>query len=128
MIAPSQVVTSTNGQLRLDYGKGVLRIDAPMAQGASGALRDGKDLDFKDVSIRSDLELGHIVAVSLDGQPLASSKKILLQAMSEEQPSGFRTEPAPGGEKRILDIGRDPWLVREIQGTVRFKRADASPV
>src|SRR5262249_11550272 len=71
--------------------------------------------------------LGHIVAVALDGQPLASSRKVLLQVMSEEKPSEFRAEPSSeGGEMRIASIGRDPWLVKKLDGVVKFKRSDAS--
>jgi hypothetical protein len=121
-----QVVVSSTGQLRLDYGKGVLTIDAPAAQGISGALRQAGTADLKELTISSRLELGHIVAVSLDGKPLATSRRILLQAMSEEKPTDFRTEPAPGGDKKITSIGHDPWLVKELDGVVKFKRPDAS--
>ncbi len=36
-----QTVASTTGELRLDYGRGLLTIDAPAAQGASGAGTGG---------------------------------------------------------------------------------------
>lgn len=121
-----QTVTSTNGQLRLDYGIGLLTIDAPEAQGVSGALAKRGTVDLKEMAVSSDLELGHIVAVSLDGRPLATSGRILLQVMSEERNSGFTTEPAGNGVKKITSIGRDPWQVRAISGTVRFKRPDAA--
>ena len=121
-----QVVVSCTGELKLDYGKGVLLINAPAAQGISGALRDRGPAELKDVTISSKLELGHIVAVSLDGKPLATSSRVLLQAMSEEKPTDFQTEPAPGGEKKITSIGHDPWLAKELDGVVKFKRLDAS--
>jgi hypothetical protein len=121
-----RVVVSSTGELRLDYGKGVLTLDAPAAQGVSGALREAGTTVLKDLTISSHLELGHIIAVSLDGEPLAASRRILLQVMSEEKASGFRTEPAPGGQRKISSIGHDPWLVKEIEGTVKFKRPDAS--
>ena len=120
-----QVVTSSTGELKLDYGKGVLTINAPAAQGASGNLREAGTLDLKDIAVASTLELGHIIAVSLDDKPLATSRRMLLQAMSEEKPTDFRTEPAPGGENRIVSIGHDPWLVekprrhREVQAARR---------
>ena len=63
--------------------------------------------------------------MSLDGKPLATSRRILLQAMSEEKPTDFSTEPAPGGEKKITSIGHDPWLAKELDGVVKFKRPDA---
>jgi hypothetical protein len=121
-----QVVASSTGQLRLDYGKGLLTIDAPAAQGVSGDLRKAGKVEMKDLTITSKLELGHIVAVSLDGKPLSTSRRILLQAMSEEKPTDFRTEPAPNGHHKITSIGHDPWLVKEIEGVVTFRRADAS--
>ncbi len=121
-----RIVASSTRQLRLDYGKGVLTIDAPAAQGISGALREAGMADLKDLTISSKLELGHIVAVSLDGKPLAASRRILLQAMSEEKPTDFGSEPAPDGHKKITSIGHDPWLVKELDGVVKFKRPDAS--
>jgi hypothetical protein len=121
-----QVVTSSSGELKLDYGKGVLMINAPAAQGTSGALRVAGTVALKDVTMSSKLELGHLIAVSLDGKPLATSRRILLQAMSEEKPTDFRAEPASAGEKKIASIGHDPWLAKELDGTVQFKRSDAS--
>jgi hypothetical protein len=121
-----RLVTSSTGELRLDYGKGVLTIDAPSAQGISGALRELKTAELKDMSISSNLELGHIVAVSLDGKPLATSRRILLQAMSEEKATDFRAEPMPNGDQRITSIGHDPWLVKELDGVIKLRRADAS--
>jgi hypothetical protein len=71
------------------------------------------------------MELGHIVAVALDGQPLASSTNILLQCMSEEKATGFETEPVSGNVKRIRNIGRNPWMIKALEGTVTFRRGDA---
>lgn len=119
-------VTSATGQLKLDFNRGILTIGAPAAQGISGNLKEAGKTDLKDLSIHSDLELGHIIAVSLDSKPLATSERILLQVMSEEQPSGWQTEQVGEGVKRITNIGRDPWMVKELQGTVKLTRPDAS--
>jgi hypothetical protein len=67
-----------------------------------------------------------VIAVSLDGKPLSSSAKILLQVMSEEQSSGFGATFAGNGLKRIADIGHDPWLVRKLSGEVRLTRPDSA--
>ena len=123
----AQTVRSSTGELKLDYGQGLLTINAAQAQGVSGQLKAGGGAaDLKDLSISSDMELGHIIAVSLDGQPLASSGKILLQVMSEEKETNFQTETTAPNVKRIVNIGTDPWLVKELQGAVTFKRADAA--
>jgi hypothetical protein len=71
------------------------------------------------------MPLGHIVAVSLDGKPLATSQKILLQVMSEEQSTGWSTEPVSDGVKQITSTGGNPWRVKELDGVVKFKRSDA---
>lgn len=121
-----QTVASTTGQLRLDYGKGLLTLNAPSAQAASGNLAAAGAVALKDITIRSPMDLVHIVAVSLDDRPLASSRKILLQVMTEEKPTDFATEPTPEGPRKITNIGRDPWLIREIEGSIRLKRPDAA--
>jgi hypothetical protein len=122
----AQTVSSTTSELELDYGKGLLTLNAPRAQGASGALQAAGPVATRDLTIASDMELGHIVVVSLDDRPLSTSGKMLLQVMSEEKSTEFQTEPAGPGLKRITNIGKDPWLVRELSGRVSFKRSDAA--
>jgi hypothetical protein len=122
----AQTVTSSTGELKLDYGKGTLTINAAQVQGASGLLRSMGPIETRDLKISSAMELGHIVLVSLDDQPLDKSRKMLLQVMSEEKASGFQTEDGANGSKKIIAIGVDPWLVKQFSGTVSFKRADAA--
>jgi len=121
-----RTVTSTTGQIALDYGKGVMMINAPAAQGLSGDLKAARAAELKDVVITSDMELAHVVVVSLDDLPLASSRRMLLQAMSEEKPTRFQTEPAAPAVMRITSLGEDPWLVKQLSGTVKLKRPDAA--
>jgi hypothetical protein len=121
-----KTVTSSTGELRLDYGKGILTVNTARAQGLSGALKLAGATDLKDLKVISGLELGHIIAVALDDQPLATSGRILLQAMSEDQETGHQTEPVSATVKHIVNIGTDPWQVRQLNGTVRFKRNDAA--
>ncbi|MHB1307486.1 MAG: hypothetical protein ACYC23_10435 [Limisphaerales bacterium] len=120
-----QRVTASNGQLQLDYRHGTLAINAPGAQGLSGRLHIATNSVLTDVVITSPMDLGHVILVTLDGQPLRTSKRMLLQAMSEEQATGFATEPAEEGVRRIKSIGTDPWRVKKIAGKVTWKRADA---
>ena len=121
----TQRVRSSHGQLTLDYGRGLLAVGAPKAQAAAGALSAVPKIALADMEVQSGLELGAVIAVALDDQPLATSSRILLQVMSEEKSTGFATT-AEGDVKRIESIGQNPWLVKEIEGTVRFKRPDAA--
>jgi hypothetical protein len=120
-----KTVTSSTGELKLDYASGILVVNATRAQGLSGALKLAGTRELKDLTIASDMDLGHILAVPLDDLPLASSKRILLQVMSEEQETGHKTEAVSATVKRITNIGVDPWQVKTVSGIVRFKRADA---
>lgn len=122
----AQTVTSSGGELKLDYKQGLLLLRAPQAQGASGALGAMKSIELPALTIQCDSDLTHIVAVSLDDEPLATSNRILLQVASQEQTSGFATEVAGPGTKRITNIGSDPWLVKRLHGKVSLRRADAS--
>jgi hypothetical protein len=123
-------VTSSNGQLELDYEHGSLLLKSPRVQGASGNLKSLGKVDLQDIQLRSELELGHIVVVSMDGLPLRSSERMLIQVMSEERPHQFQVEPVSDPQKshqqRIVSIGGDPWMVRQFDGEVRFKRSDAN--
>ncbi len=120
-----QRVRSSTGQIILDYGRGLMAVNAPQAQAAIGALGKVPKVTLADLQVESDLELGVVTAVTLDDQPLATSSRILLQVMSEEKNNAFQTVQE-GDVKRIVSIGRNPWLVKEITGTVRFQRADAA--
>ena len=122
----TKTIRSSTGELRLDYGDGLLVIDSDRAQGVSGNLLAAGRTETKDLVWESTLDVGHLVVVALDNKPLGVSGKMLLQVMSEERTSGFRTEPVSGLVKRIVDIGRDPWQVKEISGTIVFKRGDAA--
>ena len=120
-----QTVTSSTGELKLDYGRGVLTLDAPAAQGVSGNLEAAGEVVLGDVRIQCPLDLAQLVLVALDDQPLRTSKRILLQAMSEEKSSGFKTVPQ-GARQLIESVGQDPWRVRKLSGTVRLTRPDAA--
>jgi len=119
-------IRSATGELLLDYGQGTLTINAPAVQGISGNLRALGETRLTDISIASDLELGHIVLVSLDDQPIKTSSRLLLQVMSEEQPSGWKSEPAENNKLRIASLGRDPWTIKPLTGTIRLHRPDAA--
>ena len=102
-----------------------MTINAPSAQGASGNLAAAGEIKLADVTISIPRDVAHAIVVSLDGQPIASSKKMLLQVMTEEKGTGFRSEPIEGRRNRILSIGESPWLVKKLEGQVKFHRPDA---
>ncbi|MCX7419288.1 MAG: hypothetical protein NT013_07095 [Planctomycetia bacterium] len=120
-----KLVTSQTGELKLDWGKGILTINAPAAQGASGDLKSAGEITLADVTLSIPRDVAHVIVVSLDGRPLAQSKRMLLQVMTEERPTGFRSESLGERRHRITSIGENPWQVRKLDGVVRLRRSDA---
>lgn len=116
-------VRSVTGELLWDYSKGLVTVNAPKAQGACGFLRGAGVLRLNDVTLRADMEYGSVLLVALDGQPLCTSRKMLLQVMSEDTNHGWS---APGsGKREIKSLGTAPINVRRLGGTVTFTRPDA---
>lgn len=122
----AKTVTSSNKQVKLDWGRGVLTINAPQVQGASGNLAAAGEVQLGDVSISVPRDVAHVVVVSLDGEPLSKSKRMLLQVMTEEKTTGFRSEQVEGRRQKIVSIGESPWLVRRLEGKIQLRRPDAS--
>jgi hypothetical protein len=113
-----KIVTSCTGEIIWDYGNGLLTVNAPTSQAAVGFLAKAGPIKLNDVTIQSANEYGTIHLISLDGQPLATSKKILVQAFTEEKMEGFS---ATNGF--IKDIGHPPILVRNIDAQITLPNA-----
>lgn len=109
----AKTVTSTTGELKWQWGTGLLTVNAPGSQGVSGFLAKAGTVKLDQVEISSSLDYGTVWVVALDGQPLATSKKILVQAFSEERMYGFAAENG-----RITDVGQAPINVKDLAGTV----------
>ncbi len=119
-------MTSCTKQLKLDYGKGILTSSTRPPPRESAAICRPPARPRRRIFPSRAISISAISSWSaLDGKPLATSGKMLLQVMSEDMPSHFRAEPAGTGLQRIVEIGRDPWLVKNLSGIVKFKRADA---
>jgi hypothetical protein len=132
----AKTVRSATGEVRLDYGRGLLTLDSARAQGAAGFLAAAGAIELGVLRIASGNEYGAVVLVSLDGQPLDRSRRMLLQAMTEERNFGWETKPVrvplgkgggtPEDALEITDLGGPPIVVRDIAGDVRLRRSDAA--
>jgi hypothetical protein len=128
-------VSSATGQLTLRWDVGLLSIDAPCAQGAVGFLSAAGETRTHDARFALDNEYGSVVIVSLDGEPLSRSSRMLLQVMTEQRNHGWATEEIrhrfgnDGPEipaRRITSVGGTPIEVREVHGTVSLLREDSA--
>jgi hypothetical protein len=115
-----KVVRSITGEVVLDHGSGLCTVDTPRAQGACGFLAKAKAIRLSDIAIRSHNGYAAVAVVSMDGEPIASSRKILVQVGTSARPDGWKTRTAefPGEDGKtvlkgfqIVSIGTAPWRV-----------------
>ncbi len=114
--AGAKKLKNATGEMSWDWGRGVVAVNTPKSQGATGFLSKAGAVALGDVVIEAKNEFATIVVTALDDKPLAQSSRILIQAMTEERPYGWKTE---GG--KIIDLGGFPFNVRNIDATVTFK-------
>lgn len=119
-----RTVRSLTGELRWDWGKGVFTLASPRIQGAAGFLADAGPIALPDLEIRCTNHYVAIFAVSLDGEPLKTSRKMLVQVVTGERPSSWRSSPS-GQDDRIrideLKKSGDTWRVRRPEGVLKLK-------
>ncbi|MEM9881902.1 MAG: hypothetical protein AAF800_03155 [Planctomycetota bacterium] len=120
-------LTSLGGGFRWDFRRGVAVIDTPRTQAAAGFLRDAGPVRLGDVTFVCDNEHAHVAVTSLDGEPIASSRRLLIQAVSEAKLHGEADVPNPSDERhprRLTAVGSPPWQIRPIAAAVTLHRAD----
>jgi hypothetical protein len=121
----NKTVSSATGELTWNYGTGGATLRAPQAQAVTGFLSKLGAIDLGAITAQSPLEYGAITLVALDDKPLESSGRMLLQVVSEENNYGWENSAATG-LREIKSLGAMPLVVKNIEGTVSFKRADAA--
>lgn len=110
-------VTSATDELVWDYGRGVATLNTPRARAAAGFLKSVGSLRLGDITIRCRNPYGTVAVVSLDGQPLQASRRVLIQAMTVDLPYGFRVK-GKGLDGEIAQLGGYPLGVERIDAQV----------
>lgn len=127
-------IRSTTGELSFDAVQGWARIDAPRVQAVAAHFGGAPVHALADVSFRSGNAYGAAWAVSLDGQPLKTSSRILLQYTTQSRPSGWLDQAASwqpkGGAKvdgrEIVHLGGPPWRVERARLEVEVRNPQLS--
>lgn len=114
-------ITSSTRQLQLDYGRGILNINAPAAQGFLGFFNQTPPQRSNDLVFSTKMEYGSLLAVALDKRPLSQSRKILVQVVTEEKSSGWSTTQTEDQAKRIDSLGQPPIIYKDIQGSLSIR-------
>jgi hypothetical protein len=122
-------IDSSTGEETLYYGKGILKIDSPQAQGLVGALSSGNVNQVWGTSGMW-IHAGErnpwtaILAISLDHRPLGQSRKIMVFAVARAENSG---QVYNATRTALKDAGHPPVLMQGVEGEISIvvdKKAD----
>ena len=123
-----KLVRSITGQVELDYGTGLCKVDAPKAQGVTGFLKKaGGTFKLGDVTVRSDDDYATVTVVPLDDEPIASSQRVLVQVGTTERLTGWADRKldfkSQDGKqtfhgREIVSVGTPPWRIANARLTV----------
>ncbi|MBX9832700.1 MAG: hypothetical protein K2X78_06605, partial [Burkholderiaceae bacterium] len=108
---------------------GYCTVNSPRAQGVVAHFGNAATHQLRDVRFVSRNHFGAAMAVSMDGEPLRASKKILVQFATQSRPNGWKESPGsialdngattPGFT--LDSFGQSPWQVQsaDLDLTVR---------
>jgi hypothetical protein len=117
-VAPHEsdgITRHANGQLALDEKRRLFTVDAPRCQAVTGELAKAGKVALGDCVIHCNNTFGSLAVVSLDDRPIASSRKLLVQASTPSVPFGFRET-----DGRIVTLGGAPAQVERIDASVEL--------
>jgi hypothetical protein len=130
-IHPRQgTVVSDTGQIKLNYHLGICTLNTTRAKGVVGFLGRKGVFNLPGLRITCRNTYASILLVSLDGLPLRTSRKILVQVGTMARPTGWKSAPATltvNGKRlrghRVVSTGQDPWQVRDIKAGITLNNA-----
>ena len=120
----NHILRSATGELLWDWGVGVATVKATCVQAAIGFLGRVGRIELPEMEAAMDNDYAALTLVALDDEPIRTSKRILLQVVTEAANAGWL---APGMGLRVIEnAGHPPIVVRQISGVVQLKRRDAA--
>ena len=127
-------VRANTGQIALNSTQGFCTVDAPMAQGVAAHFAQAPAHQLTDVRFTSGNAFGAAMAVSLDGLPLARSRRVLVQYGTQSRPTGWKQIPAtlrlegqaPIAGAAVVSVGQAPWQVESAVLDVSIKNPHLS--
>ncbi len=133
-------IKSATGELNWNYRKEICTMDSPKAQGVTGFLAaSGGRFKLSDVVIESDNKYATVNIVSLDDRPLAESEKVLIQVVTVNRLTGWKTKPASftvgKGEsayeiegEQIVTVGKPPFRIANTEVSITINNPNLKTV
>jgi len=112
---------------------GLVYVDAPQAQGVTGFLSRRDSHHLTDMELSCGNEYATVLVVSLDAEPIARSRQLLIQVGTTARPSGWRERPTRVGKDEhategfeIVDHGTAPWLVEDVDAVLTLRNSNVT--
>jgi len=105
-----------NGELYLNYKKGIFQINSDKIQGAIGFFKNN-DLKFKNLKIKSNNKYAAIFLTSLDKKPLFNSSELILTAAARVENADMKFNPS---HTTIIYGGNSPIIIEPIFATLNM--------
>lgn len=103
---------SDTGELVLDRAPGVLLVQTPKTKGIVGFLGQAGRIDLGGLAVECSTPFAAVVVTSLDGQPLGTSRRMLITAVARAENSG---QAFTGGKRSVPARGRKPVLAEPVR-------------
>ncbi len=118
--ATAKTIKSSTGEEFLDYGKGILKLDSPFVQGFAGAIGTGETFKTSDIemTLAKRNPWASVIAVTLDKEPLAKSKKILLVASARAENNG---QVYNSTRTALKEPGQTPILMQGVGADIQIQ-------
>lgn len=116
------VLRSETGEMTIDSQRDILTLNTPMTAG--GYAPEGQSVETGAVSIHMDKTYATVWVSSVDGKPIAQSKRMILCHLTDLQNSGARF--GEEARKTLLAWGELPHLVQAGSATVRIRMSSAA--
>ena len=111
-------VINETGELIWNLKKGLLKINSPFIQGFAG--ESGKEiLEFDDIKLKIDTPFCAVFLISMDGQPLSISKKMILATSARDENSEWEYNNT---KTQFIDSGTSPIIIEPVTGEIIFKK------
>ena len=117
-------VVSVTGELSWDAEKSLFTMNTPRSCGFAGNT-EGRELVFSSARVKTQNAFAVILLVSLTDDPVISSKKILLTAVSRFRNTGM--EYSTDG-KKIISKGDLPVLIEGVSAVISLKGGKAAAI
>lgn len=115
-----RVVKSDTGQIERNWATGILTVDTPQSQWATGWIGE-HTVELSDVTLKMQTKHGAVTFSALDGKPLRDSKKILVAAVArviaaEGGKMPVYSEPMVGTFSIASSVSEPMELVPQLEG------------